>query len=60
MKRWAAFARFLDDDRIFRSNAAAGRAARGIAALAGNCGGPSHPIDVPPQRLGLVGIAKIG
>jgi transposase len=30
LKRWAAFARFLDDGRICRSNAAAERAVRGI------------------------------
>jgi Transposase IS66 family len=31
LKRWAAFARFLDDGRIRRTNAAAERAVRGIA-----------------------------
>ena len=36
MKRWAAFARFLDDGRICRSNAAAEWAARGIAIGRGN------------------------
>jgi transposase len=36
LKRWAAFARFLDDGRICRSNAAAEWAARGIAIGWGN------------------------
>jgi transposase len=36
LKRWAAFAKFRDDGRICRSNAAAGQAARGIDLGQGN------------------------
>jgi len=36
LKRWAAFARFLDDGRICCSSAAAERAVRGIAIGRGN------------------------
>lgn len=58
LRRWADFARFLDDGRICLSSSAAERALRGIAL--GRRGQPArrrprrhhadHDHDLPPQR----------
>jgi len=59
LKRWAAFARFLDDGRICRSNAAAERALRGIVigrgswTFAGSDAGGQGAAVVPPRRSRL-------
>jgi Transposase IS66 family len=53
LKRWAAFARFLDDGRICRSNAAAERAVRGIVI-----GGPHADRDLRIKRRLSTGLAR--